>query len=181
MKLALLFAACLAMQASSIDDLYKFKKDTTWTYKRLENDVERKIVAKALGEQDGKERVDWKENELDGKLHKASILSWSVSDGILLAHAKSDEEELTFGVLKAGAKKGDTWKTDLGDMVHEGTVELTVPAGTYKDAIKTKLDILGQGRIDFWMVPKVGLAKVALVEGDKTTGLWELTEFKAAK
>jgi len=172
---------CLAPQDGKLDDLYKFKKDTSWTYKRLENEVERKIVAKSLGEEGGLQKIDWQEFEKDGKLHKASVISWSIADGILTAAAKSQDEEITFGVIKEGSKKGDKWQTALGEMIHEGLVELSVPAGTYKDALKTKLDFGDQGRIDFYLAPKVGLVKIALFEGPKETQLWELTEFKAAK
>jgi hypothetical protein len=168
-------------QAAPLDDLYKFKKDTTWTYKRLENETERKIVAKALGEEGGFQRIDWQEFEKDGKLHKSSVISWSVAEGVLTAAAKSQDEEITFGVIKEGSKKGDKWQTALGEMIHEGTVEITVPAGTYKDALKTRLDFGDQGRIDFFLAPKVGLIKIAVVEGAKESQLWELTEFKAAK
>lgn len=181
MKLAALLTACLAMQAAPIDDLYKFKKDTTWTYKHVENGVEYKIVAKALGEDAGKQKLDWKEFETDGKLRKASIVSWSVVDGILTADAKSDEEEISFGVVKEGSKKGDKWQSAIGEMVHEGTLEVKVPAGTYKDALKTRLDVGDQGHIDFYMAPKIGLVKIALFEGAKEAQLWELSEFKAAK
>lgn len=181
MKPLLALAALLAVQAPSMDELYKFKKDTTWTYKRMENETERKIVAKALGEEGGKQKIDWQELEKDGSLHKASVISWSVIEGVLTAEAKSKDEEITFGVAKEGIKKGERWQTALGEMVHEGTVELTVPAGTYKDVLKTKLDLGGEGHIGFWMAPKVGLVRIAVVEGAKESQLWELTEFKPAK
>jgi hypothetical protein len=178
--------AGLALQAAPLDDLYKFKAETAWTYKRIEDGVERKISARSLGEESGKVRVDWKEYRKDGELHKASVLTWCIDDGALTCTAKSktddgQDEELSFSVLKDGAKKDDTWQSALGQMAHRGTLDVTVPAGTYKNAVQTRLGLGEDGHIDFFLVPKVGLAKIVLIQQGKETQSWELTEFKPAK
>ena len=181
----MLFAACLALQAASLDDLWKFKAETSWTYKRIENGEETKIEARSLGEESGKVRIDWKEYKKEGALKKTTMLTWSMEEGVLTAHAKGkdsegQEEDITFGVIKEGSKKDDTWKTAIGEMKHLGTVEVTVPAGTYKEALQTRLEV-GEGKLDFILVPKVGLVKIVLNEGGKDSQTWELTGFKAAK
>jgi hypothetical protein len=181
-----LLLAALALQAAPLDDLWKFKAETGWTYKKIENGEESKIVARSLGEEAGKARIEWKEFKKEGALKKTTVITWSIEEGVLTADAKGkdpdgQEEEIVFGVIKEGAKKDDTWKTPLGEMKHLGTVELIVPAGTYKNAVQTRLSLGEDGRVDFLLVPKVGLVKIALVEGGKETQTWELTEFKPAK
>jgi hypothetical protein len=176
----------LAFQAAPLDDLYKFKAETTWSYKRIGDGVERKISARSIGEEPGMVTIVWKEYRKDGELHKTSILTWFIDEGSLTCTAKSksddgQDEELTFAVLKDGAKKDDTWQSALGQMTHRGTVEVTVPAGTYKLAVQTRLGLGEDGHIDFFLVPKVGLAKIVLIQQGKETQSWELTEFKPAK
>ena len=181
MRLILIAASVLSMQAAPIADYYTFKADTTWTYKRVENGAERKIAAKVLSNEGGKLKLDWKEYEKDGGLHDSNTITWSLIDGVLTAEARKegDDNALVFGVLKDGAKKDDRWTTALGEFVHHGTVELTVPAGTYKNAIKTRLSLGDEGKIDFYLVPKVGLVKIDIHgEGPNT---FELSEFKEPK
>ena len=185
MKTTLASVLLLTLQAAPLDDLWKFKAETEWTYKKIENGDETKIVARSLGEESGKVRVEWKEYKKEGALKKTTMLTWSIDEGVLTAEAKGkdadgQEEDITFGVIKEGSKKDDTWKTALGEMKHLGTVELTVAAGTYKNAIQTRLEI-GEGRLDFILAPKVGLVKIVLTEGGKDTQVWELTGFKPAK
>ena len=185
MNTTLALALLLAIQAAPLDDLWKFKAETEWTYKKIENGDETRVVARSLGEESGKVRVEWKEYKKEGALKKTTMLTWSMEEGVLTAQAKGkdsegQEEDITFGVIKQGSKKDDTWKTPLGEMKHLGTVEVTVPAGTYKEAVQTRLEV-GEGKLDFILVPKVGLVKIVLTEGGKETQSWELTGFKAAK
>jgi hypothetical protein len=186
MKLLAALTLGLALQAGTLDDYYKFKAETTWTYKRVENGVERKIVATSHGEESGKVRLDWKEYEKSGELHKSSEITWSVREGgVLTADVKSkdpgQDEPLTFSVFKDGAKKDERWTSDLGDVVYQGKVEVTVPAGTYKESVRTQLSLGDEGQIDFYLAPKVGLVKIVLTVQSKEVQTWELTEFKPVK
>jgi hypothetical protein len=178
----------LALALALQDEFYKFPVDTTWTYKRVQNNEERVILGKALGEKDGRVTIDWMENNLDGSLHEASEVAWSVKDGVLTAEARGKGDDaffLVLPVLKVGSKKDDTWTTPQGESKHFGVEEVKVPAGTYKDAVHTQLKTGDNLLVDFYMAPKVGLVKVTVMaaNGDKgaDTLTVELKEFKPAK
>ena len=179
----IVLVAWLALQAQPLDDFYKFKAGTAWTYKRVENGEERTIEARCAGEDGGAVKVEWEERQKDGSLYKSFVLKWSVEAESLKVEAKEKDGDgvIPFTVLKTGAKKDDRWKGDLGEMVHLGVGELTVPAGTYKDAVHTQLGRGEEGQIDFYLAPKVGLVKIVVFEKGKETNLWELTKFTPAK
>lgn len=185
----LLLLAALRLQEPAIEDFYRFKEGTTWSYKRLENGAESKISGKATGEKEGKVRHEWKETAKDGTSKGDSVLTWSVEDGALTVEARSyaengNEMVLRFPVLKAGSKKGDTWPSPGGDFTHLGTVEVTVPGGTWKNAVRTQLKAGDENtpvKIDITLVPKVGLVKIEIHDPGGAVNLWELTEFKPAK
>src|SRR5262245_21070787 len=50
-------ALLLSLQAAPLDEFYKFKAGTSWTYKRLEDNQERKLTGTVIGEEGGKVRV----------------------------------------------------------------------------------------------------------------------------
>jgi hypothetical protein len=184
----MILAVCLMLplQASPLDDFYKFKAGSTWTYKRLEDGAERKIIGKVIGEEGGSVRVDWKEHEKDGSLKSSSIITWSVKDDVLSAVAREEggAAELSFSVLKAGSKKGDTWPSPGGSFVHQGKIEVTVPAGTYKDATWTQFTLGKEGnetKIDFYLVPRVGIVRIEIRSKDAAANRFELTGFVEAK
>jgi hypothetical protein len=181
MGLMMTLAFALLLQ----DEFYKFPAETAWTYKRVQNNEERVILGKALGEKDGRVTIDWKENNLDGSLHEASEVAWSVKDGVLTAEARGKGDGaffLVLPVLKVGSKKDDAWTTSQGESKHYGVTEVKVPAGTYKDAVHTQLKTGDDLLIDFYMVPKVGLVKVTVVPPNGADTLTvELKEFKPAK
>src|SRR5262245_43745955 len=89
----------LVSQASPLDDYYKFKTGTTWTWKRYEGGSDRKITGEVTGVQDGKVTLSWKDPDKDGN----SVVTWSVVEGVLTVTAKKDGDAdgLTFSVLKA--------------------------------------------------------------------------------
>jgi hypothetical protein len=166
------------------DEFFKFPAETSWTYKRVQNDQERVITAKVLGEKDGRVRLDWTEAKLDGTLQENSEVTWLVKEGILWAEVRAKGEEavsLALPVLKVGSKKDDTWTTDAGASTHQGTEEVKVPAGTYKDAVHTSLKAEGDTLINFYIVPKVGLVKVTVASAGGDAITFELKEFKPAK
>ena len=172
--------ALLALQ----DEFYKFKPETAWVYKASHPGEERVITGKVVGEKDGKVTLDWIETKLDGLPHDASEVDWLVKDGLLWVEARQKGEAnaiLRFPVLKAGAKKDDTWTTDIGESKHHGAEEVKVPAGTYKDAVRTQLKIADGTLIDFYLVANVGLIKVVVVPANGDPITFELKEFKPAK
>jgi hypothetical protein len=180
MRFVLAAALTLALPDPPIEDFYKFKAGTSWTYKRVEDAAERKITATVTGEENGKVRLEWKDPDKDG----TSIVTWSVTDGALTVEAKKEGQEgaLSFAVLKAFSKKDDTWPGTGGEFTHRGTTEVSVPAGTYKDAVWTRLRTGQDGEltIDFYLVPNVGLVKVE-IDARNGGNTFELAEFKDAK
>ncbi len=185
MKIPLIAAIGLTFQAAAVDDLYKFKVDTTWTYKRLENGVEKKVTARVAAVEEGRVRLEWKTFDKEGTREETSAVTWSVVEGILTAEARTkregeEDQVLTFGLLKAGSKKDDTWTTPLGNWTHLGTVEVAVPAGTWKDAVRSRLKIGDDTKIEFTLVPKVGLVKIE-IQNDAGENSFALTEFKEPK
>jgi len=82
MKLILAALLLLPFQAS-LDDFYKFRKGTTWSYKRLEDGAERKITGKVTGDADGKVQVEWSDPDKDG----TSTITWSFSESLLTIEA----------------------------------------------------------------------------------------------
>lgn len=186
MKTILAAALLLLPQASPLDDFYKFKPGTEWTYQRIEGDSERKIVGKVTGNDASGVRVDWKDLEKDGSLHEASLITWSLKGGVLVVEAKKDgdAEGLSFAVLKDGAKKDETWDSPGGKTAFVGKMDVKVPAGTYKDAVVTRFkfdDENTDAKVDFYLVPKVGLVKIDIIVKGGGTNHFELTEFKPAK
>jgi len=175
-----ILAALLLLQASPLDDFYKFKTGTSWTWKRIEDAAERKISATVKSEENDKIVLEWKDPDKDG----TSTVTWSVTDGALTVEAKKEGQDtgLTFAVLKANSKKDDTWTSPGGEFTHRGKAEVTVPAGTYKEAVWTRYRTGQDGEVtvDFYLVPKVGLVKIEInaTNGGNT---FELTEFKEAK
>jgi hypothetical protein len=180
MKTALATVLLLSLQAASLDDYYKFKTGSSWTWKRLEDSQERKITGTVTSNENGKVAVEWSDPDKDG----TSTITWSVTDGLLTVEARKDGEPgLSFSLLKDGAKKGDKWPSPGGEFTHQGKAEVTVPAGTYKDAIKTQFKTAEEGSgvtIDFYLVPKVGLVKIDILAKDGGKNRFELTEFKEA-
>jgi len=180
MKVLLAAVLLLQAQAPSLDDYYKFKIGTSWTYKRIEDGAERKVTGIVKSDDEAGVRLDWNDPGKDG----ASVVIWSVENNLLKVEAKKDNDGigLTFFVLKGDAKKDDAWPSLGGEFTHKGKADVTVPAATYKDAVWTRYRTSGDGdvTVDFYLVPKVGLVKIEVnaVNGGNT---FELTEFKEAK
>lgn len=172
----------LLLALSLQDELYRFKPETAWTYARVQGSEEKLITAKVVEDRDGQTLIDWRESKLDGSEAQDSEILWIARDGMLWAEARGKGEAqafLRFPVLKAGAKKDDTWTTDVGESRHHGVEELTVPAGTYKDAVRTQLKTADGTLVDFYLAPKVGLVKASVVPSAGETIRFELKSFKA--
>lgn len=186
MRTILAAALGLSLQAASLDEFYRFKVDTAWTYTRLEKGAERKVTARVTREEAEKVILDWRELEKDGTLRESTDVTWSMVEGVLTVEARSrnqdgEEHVLSFGLLKAGSKKDDRWTAGEGEYVHKGTLEVIVPAGTYKDAVWVRLELKEGGKVDFYLVPKVGLVKIEIHEPDGGDNRFELAEFKEGK
>jgi hypothetical protein len=181
MKSILALSLLFSLQASPLDEFFKFKAGTTWTYRRLEDKQERRITGTVTGEEDGKVRVEWKDPDKDG----TSAVAWSVADGLLTVEARKEGESggLSFSLLKSGAKKDDKWPSPGGEFTHQGKKDVSVPAGTYKDVVWTQFRTAEEGSgvtIDFYLAPKVGLIKIDIYAKDGGTNRFELTDFKEA-
>ena len=185
--LALAALAILAQDKPKLDDFYKFKTDTTWTYKVFEDGKDKKIVGRVVGEEEGKVKLDWKKYDKDGTVQETSVVTWSVGDGKLTVESRPENGDgpvLAFSVLKDGAKQNDRWSSTGAEMVHMGTTEIAVPQGNYKAAIWTQLKLGEAGneiKVDFYLAPKVGLIMVLVHPPDGNDTRFELAEFKEAK
>jgi hypothetical protein len=185
--LALAAVALLAQDAPKLDDYYKFKTDTTWTYKVFSDGKERKIVGRVTGEEEGRVKIDWKDYEKDGTLHESSVVSWFVSEGKLTVESRPENGDggiLSFAVLKDGSKQNDRWSSTGAEMVHMGTTELAVPQGNHKAAVWTQLKLGEAGsetKIDFYLAPKIGLLMVLVHAADGKDTRFELAEFSEPK
>lgn len=176
----ILTLAVLLLQAAPLEDFYKFKAGTSWTYKRIEDAAERKITGTVTGDADDKVRIEWKDPDKDG----TSIVTWSVNGGALTVEAKKegDDNGISFAVLKAESKKDDSWASPGGEVTHRGMTEVTVPAGTYKNVVWTRFRTGQDGEVtvDFYLAPKVGLVKIE-INASNGGNTFELTEFKDGK
>src|ERR1044071_595099 len=103
MKVLLAAVFLLQAGAPSLDDYYKFKIGTSWTYKRVEDGAERKITAVVKSDDEAGVCLDWKDPDKEGN----SYVVWSVENNLLKVEAKKDKDGigLTFFVLKGDAKK----------------------------------------------------------------------------
>lgn len=98
-------------------------------------------------------------------------MSWEleVKDGFLV-HGKGDR------FFKLGARKGETW-TD-GDRVRAylGRVEVSVPAGVYKEAHLVRWKG-AEVETDTWLVPRIGIVRSEFRSGGKVLTMQEATSF----
>ncbi len=177
--------ALLAVQDASLDAFYKFKPGSTWSYDRVEKDAKRTVSARAVGEENGRMKIDWQEHNADGSLHEAEDFTWFVKDDVLRVEVRNRNNGGVFEVplLKAGVKKGEKWSNPEGESTFLGPEEIKVPAATYKDALHVRLNLGAADPpipIDIYLVPKVGLVKVSITS-DEGPNSFELTEFKEAK
>jgi hypothetical protein len=162
MKTILLAALPFLLQADPLDSLVRFPKGTTWKYQVAIKQEERKYSGEQAWEVveagDGKIRIRNKTTQRAGELEttQEETFDWSLKEGVLSWNA--------IQLHKAGARKGDAWKTRgfLGEEAearHEGTSEVKVPAGTYKEAILIQLKA-DKSEYRVFLVPKVGMVRL---------------------
>jgi len=190
MRFWVLAAVAAFVQADTGAAFCRFPKGTTWTYRQSQGDTASRVVLTVVGVEENRIVVESKEYAREGKDPEVKMLAWAVEDGYLVWGAIRDGKmQSPLRVYKAGSKKGDTWKSPLGEgkgeleAVHLGTAEVKVPAGTYRDAVQVAFRFgLDQERplMEIALVPKVGMVRFGGSAG-QVRALMELTEFKEGK
>jgi hypothetical protein len=169
--------AALSMLQENIDEFYKFPEGTTWTYESTRQGKHSStLTIRVLKAEEGKVHAQYKEKR-DGSGEDTMEMVWSAKDGFLLWELVNPDGkvEKKIQVLKAGAKKGDTWNgLEEEQICCEGIEKVKVPAGEY-EAVHVKSSRGKKETASLYFAPKVGLVKG--VEESETT---ELKEFSAA-
>ena len=178
MRVVLAAVLILAAQADSGESFVRHHKGKTWTYRSLvrQEDLKHtlKITYEVLEADD--RRVLLKATtaqELDAlETSQESKFEWALRDGFV-TWSSVGEKPTVINLFRPGAKKGDTWKSrgfsnEEAEAQYLGTEEVTVPAGTWKDA--HVVTFRGQSQVrddkmeDFvyrcWLVPGVGVVKL---------------------
>jgi len=194
MHAAFLLAASLLVQDDRGEPLYKFKTGTAWVFDGSavgKGPKMSKMELSVAGESGGKIDVDSRKFQGEGG-PKSDVLRWRVDEGMLIwAEVHGGAEKRPVRILRLGSAKGDAWEWSDGETykfkgTNLGAEEVKVPAGTYKDAIHTRVELqLLQGgqekfSMEFWLAPGVGPVK--MVAGDERGSVTlDLKEFKPAK
>lgn len=194
MNILLLAIALLPRQDAKIDDYFKHDKATKWEYAQTEKGaVAERVELEIQTVKDGTTTLSSREFEVDAKEPKKSeTLAWVKKEGFLIwAEVKGGKVISFFKLYKEGSKKGDTWDAKANPDIppiqatHKGTEVLTVPAGTYKDAVhiqlEMKIEFGGKQQvttIDVYFAKGVGLLKFEGKQNGKTTKSMVLREVK---
>ena len=186
----ILIAAAGLLQADSGESFCRFSKGTTWTYRRAQGGAAFKVVMTVVDEADRKIVVESREYVEEGKEPSLKTLAWAVEDGYLVwGEYKGGKIQSPLRVYKAGSKKGDTWKSPVGEgkgdleATHMGTVEVKVPAGTYRDAVQVAFRFGAdqpKPLMEIVLAPKVGMIRFGGSAGS-LMAVMELEEFKEGK
>lgn len=137
----------------------------------------------------GTVEVDGETITIDGVTYqvvKESVVSCDEEDSGELHIAHSEESLLMhcndcgiigdlFVLLPKEMKVGDSWVTSLdsgGKVTHtfEGLYDITVPAGTFSDCLKIKVDVDGDYTEIFWYAKNVGWVKVERISETSPDG-----------
>lgn len=145
---------------------FMFREGTKWTFSQKRNNVrsDTTVTSRVTKCTEGRNVVSHESYDAAGKLVSSSEEVRWVENGQLWSSQLVDGKQVDPQMLyKLGATKGESWVLSLGDTTatHEGRVEITLPAGTYKNAIEVKVtsDADKQVVAHFWLVPEVGLVK----------------------
>jgi hypothetical protein len=191
----MLVALISASQGDTGEQYYKFPKDTSWTYEGATEGSKRKTVLTVATEEAQQVRLVSKSYD-NGKNETGLPVSvvWAVEEGFLSwwTEGKNGKRMDAMQLYKLGSKKGDTWKgapvkaPDVSEVTHLGTLEVKVPAGTFKNVTEVRVKYpsspdTNEFTMDFYLAPKVGMIKMETKVGGKTASLMELTEFKKAQ
>jgi hypothetical protein len=186
-----LLAASLLVQDGTGESLYRFKAGTAWTFEGTRTGKGpnlSKMELKVLSETPGRTELEAKRFR-GGDEPEVVTVRWSVDQGILSwVEVRDGKERDQLQLHKAGSKKGDTWEWTRDENLKAqgknlGVEEVQVPAGTYKNAIHTRVEPQGSPEkfgIDFYFAPGVGPVKMVAADERGSLTL-ELKEFKPAK
>lgn len=195
---ALVVAAILG-QENGNDGLWKFKPGTAWVYQETQEESagkEKKVKKKrventVLKEADGRTVIESKEYKNDEKeVSKTKTVFSYVEDGyVTWGREVEGKLQPQIRLFKVGAKKGDSWKSEFGkgekqELTFVGTEELTVAAGTYKEAIHVQMkfgDAKAKGTADFYLVDGVGMVKGEMALGEMMHNVIELQSYTPAR
>ncbi len=192
MSFSTLFILSWIAQDKTGEEFYKFKKDTAWTFDRSEDGKAGKMILTVLKDEDGTVHVDSKDwRRLDAEKPREETLLWRVEDGCLTWTSLRDGKERDkMRLVKLDASKGETWTVrdegkDQVTATHQGTCEVSVPAGTYKDAVRIDLSFGKDGKesyvMSMYFASKVGLVKMAGTRAGGKAMSMELKEFAEGK
>jgi len=152
---------CTLSLQDDIGEYYKFEKGTTWTYDTTENGTKGCAVFRVIETADASVHLEITKGEEQGQA------TWSLKNECFVwAMELMEGKEVGFRVLEKGAKEGDNWAgmtqatVDGCKAIHKGIKEVTVPAGTYEEALHIWIGMGGKHSWDMWWVPKVGLVKM---------------------
>jgi hypothetical protein len=166
---AILLTALLGQE--DLDSLYRFKKDTTWTYKRIrhhgDHTHESQVIYKIIKFEGDTSEIDISTNG------QGAPLIWRAEDGYLMyGPVVGKDAKMIFRAYKSGAKEGDTWDAagpDLPEIpenasltaTHKGEKEVEVPAGKYNSTWVQIVAKRGDQAVtlDFYFVSGTGLIK----------------------
>lgn len=185
-SVALLLLSVFAQEDNG-EQFYKFKVGTEWEYEETDPEGNKVSVTTVAKVEEGKvtlESKDYKDKDRK-ELIKTETMILSVKDGILWIGGEEGEAMPPIPMYKLGSKKGDVWKWKMGegeeareiDVSHEGTCEVEVPAGKYKDVVKIEVKLGEMGSLKFYLAPKVGLVMGEFGENQTM----KLTKFTPAK
>lgn len=190
MRSWILLAAAALLQADTGESFCRFPKGTSWTYRRSQGDTAFKVVMTVTDQAEGRLVVESREYAEEGKEPRPKTLAWAVEEGFLLwGEFKGGKIQSPLRVYKIGSKKGDTWKSPVGEgkgdleATHMGTVEVKVPAGTYRDAVQVAFRFgtdQPKPLMEIVLAPKVGMVRFGGSAGS-LQAVMELEEFKEGK
>ncbi len=190
MRMLVLAAAAGLLQADTGGQFFRFPKGTSWTYTRSQGGAAFKVVMTVVDEKEGRVVTESKEYAEEGKEPQVKTMAWAVEDGFLLwGEFRAGRILSPLRVYKLGSKKGDTWKSPVGEgkaeleAVHLGMAEVKVPAGTYRDAVQVAFRFgpdPGKPLLEIALAPKAGMVRFSGSSG-AAQSLMELSEFKEGK
>jgi len=190
MRVLAVLAWAAFLQADTGEPFYRFSRGASWTYRQSRGGTASRVVLTVTGEEEGKVIQESKEYVEEGKEPRVRTLAWAVEGGYLVwGEYRGGKIVSPLRVYKPGSKKGDTWKSPVGEgkeeleAVHLGTNEVKVAAGTYPDAIQVAFRFGSPGEkplLEIVLVPKVGMVRFGGSAGG-VQAVMELAEFRPGK
>jgi hypothetical protein len=188
--MTIVFALGLLLQDEKGDEFWKFEVGSCWEYTENQGGTTVKSVVKAKELKDDKLTLE-SCREVEGQEPQPKKMMTYVSEGYVVWAEEAEDGTMReyLRIYKLGSKDGDRWTSRMGEEAPEitihrvGTEEITVGAGTYKDAVHLRFEMPadenGQSLSgDYWLVPNVGLVKMQMKQQDQEVYSMELTKFE---